>query len=292
MISGGTGSGKTTLLNVLSNFIPDNQRIITIEDAAELQINKQHVISLEARSAQRRGHRRRVDPRTGQEHAAHAAGPDRRRRVPRRRGAGHAAGDEYRARRLPDHDSRQFAPGRAGPAGDPGADGRRGTPVARNPGADCVRRFTSWSRPSRLPDGSRKITDVTEVSGLGENDVFMTQEIFLFKQQGVDAAGRVVGRLPADRHGAEDRGAVARPGNQDRDGGVRCFIRIVSYAAVFGSLVLVTAIALQAVRQLPPPISRADRREGGVALPGRLAANGCGCCPCWPRPAERCCSGC
>jgi pilus assembly protein CpaF len=47
---------------------------------------------------------------------------------------------------------------------------------------------------SRLHDGSRKVTDVTEICGLGENNVFLTQEIFLFKQQGVDAAGRVVGR--------------------------------------------------------------------------------------------------
>ena len=49
IISGGTGSGKTTLLNILSNFIPDNERIVTVEDAAELQLNKEHVVSLESR---------------------------------------------------------------------------------------------------------------------------------------------------------------------------------------------------------------------------------------------------
>jgi pilus assembly protein CpaF len=47
---------------------------------------------------------------------------------------------------------------------------------------------------SRLPDGSRKITDITEIAGLGENNIFLTQEIFVFKQQGFDAAGRVIGR--------------------------------------------------------------------------------------------------
>jgi pilus assembly protein CpaF len=95
VVSGGTGSGKTTTLNVLSSFIPDDERIVTIEDAAELQMRQEHVVSLETRPANIEG-KGDLDPTPGKERAAHAAGPDRRGRVPRRRGAGYAPGDEHR----------------------------------------------------------------------------------------------------------------------------------------------------------------------------------------------------
>ena len=99
VISGGTGSGKTTLLNALSAFIPDDERVATIEDAAELRLQQPHVVRMETRPAEHRGDRRGHDPRPGPQRPADAARPDHHRRVPRRRGAGHAPGHEHRPRR-------------------------------------------------------------------------------------------------------------------------------------------------------------------------------------------------
>jgi pilus assembly protein CpaF len=194
MVSGGTGSGKTTLLNVLSNFIPDNQRIITVEDAAELRLNKQHVISLEARSPNTEG--------TGAVTIRELVRNTLRMR-PDRIVVGECRGGEAL-------DMLQ--------AMNTGHDGSL-TTIHANAPRDALSRLETLvlmagvelpSRAireqiasaiqfvvqvSRLPDGSRKLTDITEVSGLGENNVFLTQEVFVFKQQGFDAAGRVIGRF-------------------------------------------------------------------------------------------------
>ena len=96
IVSGGAGTGKTTMLGVLSASIPDDERLITIEDAAELRLAKPHVVSLEARPANVEGTRRGHGSRPGPQRAAHATRPHHRRRGPRRRGARHAPGHEHR----------------------------------------------------------------------------------------------------------------------------------------------------------------------------------------------------
>ncbi len=96
IISGGTGSGKTTLLNTLSSFIQPDHRVITIEDAAELQLQQDHVVRLETRPRQHRGSWGGDGDRPGEERPANAAGPDHHRRVPGCRDPGHDPGHEYR----------------------------------------------------------------------------------------------------------------------------------------------------------------------------------------------------
>jgi len=193
LISGGSGSGKTTLLNVLSNFIPDNQRIITIEDAAELHINKSHVVSLESRSANAEG--------TGEVSIRELVRNSLRMR-PDRIVVGECRGGEAL-------DMLQ--------AMNTGHDGSMTTIHANSPrdalarletlvlmaGVDLPARAIREQiasginivvQSARMTDGSRKITDITEVSGIGENSIFMLQDIFVFQQKGIDAADRVVGR--------------------------------------------------------------------------------------------------
>ena len=109
IISGGTGSGKTTMLNALSAFISEKERLITIEDAAELQLQQPHVGAHGDAAAEHRRQGRNPPARAGQERAAHAARPHHPRRVPRRGSLRHAAGHEHRPRRLDGHHPRQHA---------------------------------------------------------------------------------------------------------------------------------------------------------------------------------------
>ena len=118
-ISGGTGSGKTTFLNALSNFIPRDERVITIEDSAELQIKGvDNLVRLETRNANMEG-KGEVTIRD----LIRASRADRSGRGPGRRGPGHAPGHEYRPRRIPVHGPFQFHQGYAEPSGDHGGIG-------------------------------------------------------------------------------------------------------------------------------------------------------------------------
>ena len=110
LVSGGTGTGKTTMLNVLSSFVSAEERIVTIEDAVELQLHQEHVIRLEARPPNMEGQGEVTIRDLVRNSPAHAARPHHRRRGPRRRGPGHAPGHEHRPRRLALHGPRQHAP--------------------------------------------------------------------------------------------------------------------------------------------------------------------------------------
>ena len=95
IISGGTGSGKTTLLNAFSSMIDPGERIITIEDAAELKLSQEHVVQLETRPANMEGTRRDRSAGARPQRAADAPGPDHRRRGSRRGSFRHDAGHEH-----------------------------------------------------------------------------------------------------------------------------------------------------------------------------------------------------
>jgi pilus assembly protein CpaF len=193
IISGGTGSGKTTLLNVLSNFIPDGERIITIEDAAELRLAHSHLISLEARPANAEG-RGQVSIRDLVKNAL--------RMRPDRIVVGECRGGEAL-------DMLQ--------AMNTGHEGSLTTLHANSP-RDALARLETLVlmagmdlpltairdqvvsavdiiiQQARLADGRRVITGIVEVTGI-ESSKIQLQELFRYEQQGRDGEGRVLGRF-------------------------------------------------------------------------------------------------
>ena len=193
-VSGGTGSGKTTALNVLSSFIPNDERIVTIEDAAELQLRQSHVVTLESRPPNLEGE--------GEITIRHLL-----------RNAMHMRPDRIIVGEC-----------RAGEALDmlqamtTGHDGSLSTGHANSPN-DMLRRLetmvlmSGYAMPlraireqiasavdlivhtARLKDGSRKITHITEIYGIDDDEI-LTQDIFTFEQTGI-VDGKIQGRLKA-----------------------------------------------------------------------------------------------
>jgi pilus assembly protein CpaF len=193
MVSGGTGAGKTTLLNILSSFIPDTERIITIEDAAELRLKQQHVVRLETRPPN-------IEGKGGIRQRQLVINALRMR--PDRIIVGEVRGEEA-------IDMLQ--------AMNTGHEGSLTTIHANTP-RDALSRLETMIamaelnlpdravrqqvasainlivQVSRLPDGSRRITNICEISGM-EGNVITTQDLFVFERQGYDEKNRIRGQF-------------------------------------------------------------------------------------------------
>ncbi len=191
IVSGGTGSGKTTTLNVLSSFIPETDRIVTVEDAAELQLRQDHVVTLESRPPNIEG-KGAITIRDLVKNCLRMR-PDRIVVGECRSGE---ALDMLQAMNT-GHDGSLTT----GHANTPRDILSRLETMVLMAGIDlpvrAIREQIASAvhiivQQSRLRDGSRKITHLTEVAGM-EGDKITLQDIFLFKQTGVDEQGRVTG---------------------------------------------------------------------------------------------------
>jgi pilus assembly protein CpaF len=192
LISGGTGSGKTTLLNALSAFIPEDERIITIEDSAELQLQQPHIVALETRPPNIEG-RGEITQRDLVKNAL--------RMRPERIVLGEVRGGEA-------IDMLQ--------AMNTGHDGSLATIHANTPRDALVRLETMIQmtgmklsdkamrqqissavdlviQAARLSDGTRRVTSISEITGM-EGEAITMQEIFKYERSGIDQDGHVIGR--------------------------------------------------------------------------------------------------
>jgi pilus assembly protein CpaF len=210
LISGGTGSGKTTLLNVLSSFIPPGERIVTIEDAAELQLQQPHVVRLETRPKNLEG-KGEVTARDLVKNAL--------RMRPDRVILGEIRGEEA-------IDTLQ--------AMNTGHDGSLAT-VHSNSTRDAVARMETMIgmgmpnlsdkniremisraidiiiQADRLPDGSRRVLAISEVTGM-EGNVVTMQDVFVFQRRGYDDDGRILGAFTATGTRPKFLGRLKRQG--------------------------------------------------------------------------------
>lgn len=195
MVSGGTGSGKTTTLNVLSSFIPDDERIVTIEDAAELRLQQQHVVTLEARPANLEG-KGAITIRDLVRNALRMR-PDRIIVGEVRSGE---ALDMLQAMNT-GHDGSLTT----GHANSPRDILSRLETMVLMAGMDlpvrAIREQIASAldliiQQSRIQDGSRKITHVTEVQKM-EGDTIVLQDLFTYVQTGIDEQGKSVGYYEA-----------------------------------------------------------------------------------------------
>ncbi|MFM6930255.1 MAG: ATPase, T2SS/T4P/T4SS family [Bdellovibrio sp.] len=212
VISGGTGSGKTSLLNMLSSYIPSNERVITVEDAAELQLQQEHVVRLETRPASMEG-----------SNAIHIR--DLIKNALR-----------MRPDRIIVGECRDGAALDMLQAMNTGHDGSMTTTHANSP-RECIARLETLCmmsgmdlpiraireqiagavnlivQISRLSDGSRKILSITEVAGM-QGDVVTLAEIFRFKETGYDKNRRIqgvfqaTGTIPSFIQKLSDKGVV------------------------------------------------------------------------------------
>jgi pilus assembly protein CpaF len=192
LISGGTGSGKTTLLNIMSSFIPDGERIVTIENAAELQLRQDHVVTLESREANVEG-RGQVSIRDLVINSLRMR-PDR---IVVGEVRGGEALDMLQAMNT-GHDG-SMTTGHANSTRDMLA---RLETMVLMAGMDLPHRAIREQiaaavhlvvHQDRMRDGSRKVTSVSEIQGM-EGDIITTSEIFRFEQTNIEN-GKVIGRL-------------------------------------------------------------------------------------------------
>lgn len=193
VVSGGTGSGKTTTLNVLSSFIPDDERIVTIEDAAELQLGQEHVIRLETRPPNIEG-KGAITIRDLVRNSLRMR-PDR---IVVGEVRGGEALDMLQAMNT-GHDG-SLTTGHANTPRDMIA---RLETMVLMAGMDlpirAIREQISSAvdlivQQSRLKDGSRKVTHITEIVGM-EGETITMQDIFIYKQRGRDEKGKIIGEF-------------------------------------------------------------------------------------------------